>query len=87
METRVMSIDEAKKTGAMALFGEKYGRTCASLCRRRRIFQRTVRRNARVSTGDIGLFRITRRSRRQRRAPNPRDHGFDAIERFREDEN
>ena len=88
VNTNVMAIEEAMHDGAMALFGEKYGADVRVLSVGDGIFSKELCGGTHVkATGDIGSFKITSDEAiasgvRRIRAIT----GFDAFERFREDE-
>jgi alanyl-tRNA synthetase len=88
VNTNIMAIEEAMNTGAMALFGEKYGADVRVLSIGDGVFSRELCGGTHVrATGDIGSFKITADEAiasgvRRIRAIT----GFDAFERFRENE-
>jgi alanyl-tRNA synthetase len=90
VQTDEMAIDEAMRSGAMALFGEKYGEKVRVLSIKgaENIFSKELCGGTHVrATGDIGVFKITSDESiasgvRRIRAVT----GVDAYQRFREDE-
>src|SRR5258705_13316446 len=88
VQTDEMAIEEAMRSGAMALFGEKYGEKVRVLSIKgvEGIFSKELCGGTHVrATGDIGLFKITSDEAissgvRRIRAGT----GVDAYERFRE---
>jgi alanyl-tRNA synthetase len=90
VQTDEMAIEDAMRSGAMALFGEKYGEKVRVLSIKgaEDIFSRELCGGTHVrATGDIGLFKITSDESiasgvRRIRAVT----GVDAFARFREDE-
>jgi alanyl-tRNA synthetase len=88
VNTNEMAIEEAMRSGAVALFGEKYGSSVRVLSVGGGEFSRELCGGTHVrATGDIGAFKITSDEAiasgvRRIRAIT----GFDAFERFREDE-
>jgi alanyl-tRNA synthetase len=90
VQTDEMAVDEAMRSGAMALFGEKYGERVRVLSIKgmEGIFSKELCGGTHVrATGDIGLFKITSDESiasgvRRIRAIT----GMDAYERFREAE-
>ena len=88
VNTNVMAIEEAMAGGAMALFGEKYGADVRVLSIGEGVFSKGLCGGTHVrATGDIGSFKIISDEAiasgvRRIRAIT----GFDAFERFRDDE-
>ncbi len=92
VQTDEMAVEEAMRSGAMALFGEKYGEKVRVLSIKGAggadIFSKELCGGTHVrATGDIGMFKITGDESiasgvRRIRAIT----GVDAYERFREDE-
>jgi len=86
--TNMMSIEEAMRSGAVAMFGEKYGSEVRVLSVGEGTFSKELCGGTHVrATGDIGSFKITSDEAiasgvRRIRAIT----GLDAFERFREDE-
>ena len=86
--TNMMALEDAMRSGAVAMFGEKYGAEVRVLSVGDGKFSRELCGGTHVrATGDIGSFKITSDEAiasgvRRIRAIT----GFDAFERFREDE-